>query len=87
MRRSRKYNKYTLTKYDSLEERLKRSNKSPLERMAELVSQYEEKFKEVIDLVSSEVLKDADISEYESKPAFKLSDVYDKMYGGNNNEY
>lgn len=82
MRRSRKYNKYTLTKYDSLEERLKRSNKSPFERMAELVSKYEEKY-----LVSSEVLKDADISEYESKPAFKLSDVYDKIYGGNNNEY
>ena len=81
MRRSRKFNKYTLTNYDSLEERLKRTNKSPLERMAELVSQYEEKF-----LVSSEVLKNADISEYESKPAFKLSDIYDKMYGGDNNE-
>lgn len=82
MRRSRKYNKYTLTKYDSLEERLKRSNKSPFERMTELVSKYEAKY-----LVSSEVLKDADISEYKSKPAFKLSDVYDKMYGGNDNEY
>lgn len=82
MKRSKKFNKYTLTKYDSLEERLKRSNKSPFERMTELVSKYETKY-----LVSSEVLKDADISEYESKPAFKLSDVYDKMYGGNDNEY
>lgn len=81
MRRSYKYNKYTLTKYDSLEERLKRSNKSPFERMAELVAKYEEKY-----LVSSEVLKNADISEYESKPAFKLSDIYDKMNGGDNNE-
>ena len=82
VKRSKKFNKYTLTKYDSLEERLKRSNKSPFERMAELFDKYENKY-----LVSSEVLKDADISEYKSKPAFNLIDVYDKMYGGNNNEY
>jgi hypothetical protein len=39
-RRRNRINKYRLSESDTFKERLKRSNKSPLERMAELMAKY-----------------------------------------------
>lgn len=55
MKRRKTYNKFTLTENDSLKERLKRSNKSPLERLAEAMSKYGATIDEGLKIMANKV--------------------------------
>lgn len=55
MKRRKTYNKFTLTENDSLEERLKRSNKSPLERLAEAMAKYGATIDEGLKIMTNKV--------------------------------
>lgn len=55
MKRRKTYNKFTLTENDSLKERLKRSNKSPLERLAEAMAKYGATIDEGLKIMANKV--------------------------------
>jgi hypothetical protein len=55
MKRRKTYNKFNLTENDSLKERLKRSNKSPLEKMAELMAKYGASIDEGLKIMANKV--------------------------------
>jgi hypothetical protein len=54
-RRRNRINKYRLSKADSFKERLKRSNKSPLERIAEAMAKYGATIDEGLKIMANKV--------------------------------
>lgn len=83
MNRSKKFNKYTLTKHDSLEERLKRSNKSPIERIAEMAEKFERaNIINLKDIYDKQTLNRSEASD--NSTFLTLEDIYKATYKEDN---
>lgn len=79
MNRSKKFNKYTLSKRDSLEERLKRSNPSPLERISLMAEKFEKS--NIVNPKDIYEKQRLDRSELDDNSKFlTLEDIYNTMY-------